>query len=290
MSSLRGNRAVFIIICVLFLLNYFSWNALYYFSSDLLEVTFIDVGQGDATLIKSPQGHLILIDGGPGSVVLEKLQKEMPFFKRSIDLVILTHPHYDHISGVIEVLARYEVKDIIYTGVREGSATFRRWEELDPEYRTARAGMRVSANDFYIDILYPFENLEGILIPDSNITSVVSRFVFKNHSFLFTGDAYIAQEEELVSAEMDCLESDSLLCRSIVLSSDVLQVGHHGSRTSTSEDFLLAVSPGLAVISCGRDNRYGHPHKETLEMLEKRGISVMRTDKEGDIRIFSSGI
>ncbi len=252
-----------------------------------MEVIFFDVGQGDAALIKSPQGHTILIDGGPGEVVLEKLGKEIPFFNRSIDLVILTHPHYDHLSGVVEVLLYYNVKEVVYTGVREENTLFKRWEEVVSEkgYRTARSGMRISANDFYIDILYPFDNLDGEIVKDSNSTSVISRLAFRDHGIIFTGDAYSLQEKEVVEMERRCEEEDSLVCRSITLSSDVLKVGHHGSRTSTSQEFVVAVSPSVAVISAGKNNRYGHPHTEVLETLDRYGVSVMRTDRDGDVRM-----
>jgi len=252
-----------------------------------MEVLFIDVGQGDAALIKSPQGHHILIDGGPGEAVLEKLGEEISFFDQSIDLVILTHPHYDHISGVIEAISRYDVENIIYTGVRDETSYFREWDSMVEDYYLARAGMRVSANDFYIDILYPFDDLEGYYAEDSNETSVASRLVFKDHSFLFTGDLYSSQEEEIVFVEEWCKENEASFCRAFDLSSDVLKVGHHGSNTSTSREFVEAVLPRVAIISCGKDNRYGHPDSRVLETLEDYGISVRRTDLEGDIRIIA---
>ncbi len=249
-----------------------------------LEVVFIDVGQGDATLIKTPQGHRILIDGGPGEVVLETLGREMLFYD-SIDLIVLTHPHYDHISGLVEVLRRYNVEEILYTGVREDSQVFHRWEEEVDSYRTARAGMRISANDFHMDILYPFESLEDEYIDDSNSTSIVSRFVFGDYSFLFTGDAYAAQEKEILSKKEWCKDNVDPVCRVMEVSSTVLKAGHHGSKTSTSEEFLLEVSPQMVIISAGTDNRYGHPHREVIDLLKMYGVTMKRTDRDGDIRV-----
>ena len=123
---------------------------------------------------------------------------------------------------------------------------------------------------FYIDILYPFNSLEGESFKDLNKTSIISRLVFSDKSFIFTGDAYKAEEELLIDI--------------FNLKSDVLSVGHHGGKTSASKEFLKQVMPSYAVISVGRGNSYGHPHSETLELLENYGIKVFRTDMDGDIK------
>ncbi len=283
------HREALIIIVLLFVLNIFSWSFFLSLRQGNMEVIFFDVGQGDAILIKTPQHHHILIDGGPGNIVLEKLGQELPFFYNSLDLVILTHPHDDHVAGLLEVVERYEVKDILCTGVLENTNVSRRWSEVIEEkgYRQARAGKRISANDFHIDILYPAEDLKGEHVKDLNEVSVVSRLVFKDDSFLFMGDAYAKQEAEVISFAEDCRDEE--WCSLFTLDSDVLKIGHHGSRTSTSEEFLYFVSPNVGVIMAGRDNRYGHPHKEVLEILESYGIIIKRTDKDGDIRIVSEG-
>ncbi len=267
-------RKKIIILSFLLVVNFFSWNLLFYLQDDTLRVVFFDVGQGDAIFIKTPQNHHILIDGGPGSVVLEGLGREMPFFYNTIDLVILTHPHDDHVSGIIEVLERYNVKDIICTGVIGTSAVSLRWSDIIEErgYRVATAQKRVVGNNFAINILYPLNSLQGVSVRDLNEASIISQLFYKNqYSFLFTGDAYKKQEEEVVSF------FDGRL------SADVLKVGHHGSRTSTSKLFLEALSPKIAVIMSGEGNRYGHPHQETLDVLDDFGITVLRTDKDGDI-------
>ncbi len=264
----------FLIIVFLCVLNFFSWQLLFYFKDNNLKVVFFDVGQGDAIFIRTPEKHHILIDGGPGSTILEKLEKELPFFYNSIDLVILTHPHDDHLSGLIEVLERYNVKDIVYSGVLDNSSIFKRWSEITEKdgYKEARAGQKISANNFYIETLYPVEDIKGKIAKDLNAVSAVNRFVFKDeHSFLFTGDIYDKQEKEIISFYKENLKSD------------VLKVAHHGSKTSTTKEFLEEVMPKVVVIMVGSDNRYGHPHNETLERLENFGTKVMRTDKDGDI-------
>lgn len=263
-----------IALALLCALNFVSWQTLFYLRDDNLKVVFFNVGQGDAIFIKTPQNHHILIDGGPGNVVLEKLEKELPFFYKSIDLIILSHPHDDHVAGLIEVVQRYDVDNIICTGVLGSSAVSRRWRSIIEErgYHQAVAGQVVSANNFYIETLYPVENLKDREVKDLNEASVISYLVFNdNHRFIFTGDAYKKQEREVISSREETIKAD------------VLKVGHHGSRTSTSEDFLKEVSPRVAVIMAGKDNRYGHPHREVLEKLEYFGIKTMRTDRDGDI-------
>jgi competence protein ComEC len=252
---------------------------LFYFKDDSLRVVFFDVGQGDSIFIRTPQKHHILIDGGPGNVVLEKLGQELPFFYNSIDLLILTHPHDDHVSGLIEVLERYKVKEVISTGVLDESTISKKWNDLINKkgYREARTGQKVSTTDFYITTLYPVESLKDKKIKDLNAVSVVNLFNFQEkYKFLFMGDTSIVQEKEILS---HCREADN--CDELKV--DVLKVGHHGSKTSTSEAFLEKVTPQVAVITVGADNRYGHPHYEVVERLENFNVNVMRTDRDGDI-------
>ncbi len=274
------------ILLLFFLVNIVSWNYLFDINKGVFRVVFFDVGQGDAVLIKTPQKHYILIDGGAGSVVLEKLGEEIPFFNKTIDLVILSHPHDDHVSGLIEVVSRYNVKDIICTGVSGESGVARRWKELIEEkgYRQARTGKIISANDFSINILYPVENIKDKDVKDLNEVSIVARFIANDRgSFLFTGDAYKKQELEIISNYNNCKKKDFDYCKKFSLKSDVLKVGHHGSRTSTADEFLFAVLPKVAVIMAGEDNRYGHPHNEVLEKLKRNNIIIKRTDRDGDI-------
>ncbi len=281
---MEKRSSVFAILFILFSLNILVWIAVYDLSQpQLLEVTFFDVGQGDAIFIETPQKHQILIDGGPDSAILEKLDKELPFGDNTLDLIILTHPEHDHLSGLLEVLKRYQVENILWTGIQRDTAEFEEWqrliqeeEEEGAEIKIAQAGQLIDFQNPSIEILHPFESLAGQKVNNINNTSIIARLVFGENSFLFTGDAYKSVERKLIDRSFNSL---------LDLDSDVLKVGHHGSKTSTDDEFVYQVSPEIAVIQCGKNNPYGHPHPETLETLEKYGILILRTDQQDDIKI-----
>lgn len=292
----RNLKFSLFILGILFFLNILAWLAVFDLAKpQFLEVTFFDIGQGDAIFIETPKKHQILIDGGPSAVILEKLGKEMPFWDKSIDLIILTHPERDHLAGLIEVLKKYQVENILWTGIIRDTAEYQEWLKLIKEDSNpsttfplrrapkanifiAKNGQKIKAAKTVLDILYPFENLADQEFKNSNDTSIVSRLVFNNTSFLFTGDITQMVEKELSNShELENIDSN------------VLKVAHHGSKTSSSEEFLKEVSPEIAVISAGKENSYGHPHSEVLERLENFGIKVLRTDQVGDIKIFSDG-
>lgn len=271
-------KASYVILAALVVLNVFAWAAVSYLSESDLRVSFFDVGQGDAIFIETPQRHQILIDGGPSSDILKKLGGEMPFWDRTIDLVILTHPDHDHIAGLLEVLKRYKVKSILWTGVLTDTAENEEWQKLIKEEKAdihiAQSGRQIKGGLASLVILYPLESLEGGEASNTNNTSVVSRLVFGETSFLFTGDIYQSAER-------------ALLKEGVELDSSVLKVAHHGSKTSSGEEFIDSVSPDMAVISCGKDNPYGHPHEATLDAL--RETIIMRTDLLGDIKLIADG-
>jgi competence protein ComEC len=272
----------FYLLGILFIANILAWNTVYELSQpQLLEVSFFDVGQGDSIFIETPQGHQVLIDGGPGSIVLEKLGEEMPYWDRDIDLIILTHPEHDHIFGLIEVLKNYEVENVLWTGIKRNTQEYGEWieclEKEGAEIIIAEKGQKIIMGDVYFEIVHPFENLEGQEIKSVNNSSVVGRLIFKDSSFLFTGDIFKSIEKDIIESGVD-------------IESDVLKVGHHGSKTSSREEFVSAVSPGIAVIQVGENNSYGHPSQETLDTLENYGIKILRTDINGDIKIISDGL
>lgn len=282
-ASNNKTKYVFLLIFLLALANFFVFREVFKIDG-LLKVTFFDVGQGDSIMIETPQTHQILIDGGPdGRVVLEKLSNKMPFWDKTIDLVILTHPDYDHLRGLIDVLERYEVKNILWTGAVKDSATLQKWliaiEQERADVVVAEKGQVVKAGNVLMYILYPFENIAGAIPRDSNDTSIVAKLVFGENSFFFPGDASNKVEDQLLA------RSDF----AVSLASDILKVAHHGSKYSTSLQFLDIANPFLAVISCGLNNSYGHPHQETLSNLENFAIKVLRTDIIGDVFISSDG-
>ena len=277
----KKKKLVLFSLGVLFIGNILVWSVVFELNKDkFLEVNFFDVGQGDAIFIQAPKRTQILIDGGPSSKVLEKLGKEMSFWDRTIDLIILSHPEKDHISGLIEVLKRYKVENILWTGVVRDTAEYEEWlnliKEEGADVKIAQAGGKILLGNAEIEILYPFKNMEGKELKDSNDSSVVAKLIFGDNSFLFTGDAG-EKTEKTIMGEL------------VSLGSDVLKIGHHGSKYSSTEEFIKAVSPEIAVIEVGKDNSYGHPTAEVLDRLLKYGIDILRTDQNGDIKIISDG-
>lgn len=246
-----------------------------------LEVDFFDVGQGDAIFIETPSRYQILIDGGSDEKVLEKLGREMAFFDRSLDLVIATHGDADHIGGLIEVLRRYEVKKLVFNGYDKQSGLYReflraaRERGLEPLIISAGQIMELPDGARLI-FLWPEADLPEKISKKHNNTGIVAKLIYGNASFLLTADIEDKVEKILAGGGND-------------LRSDILKVAHHGSKTSTTEEFLRAVRPQTAVISVGADNSYGHPHPSVLERLDSFKIPALRTDLYGDIEILSDG-
>jgi competence protein ComEC len=282
MSSIFSVRNILVILALAAIL---LWIGVFQVAAHccVLSVHFFDVGQGDSIFIQAPGGTQILIDGGRGRVVLEKLSRAMPFFDRSIDVVMLTHPELDHMEGLIEVLKRYKVGTVIWTGVER---TIPEYESFLKEAYSKKARVLIAApgaqikigeHQGVLDILYPFENFEGMVIEKKlNFSSIVSRLTYGETKFLFTGDIEKESEQELVEGGGD-------------ISADVLKAAHHGSKTSSIKEFVERVDPKLAVIQVGRNNRYGHPHAQTLETFKSLNIPVLRNDINGNIVILSDG-
>ncbi len=271
-----NRKIIFSIIMLLVILGCVVWAVVLFEHRQFgLSVTFFDVGQGDAILI-SQGSQQILIDGGrDGNLLLEKLGKAIPFWDRTIETVIATHPDADHIAGLVDVAKAYKIGSVIETDMKSDSQTYRAWEDMivkeGSERIEALAGEKIILKDgAEMSILFPFNNISNADEKNSNATSVVAKLSYGENKFLFTGDLPSEQEAELVDKKME-------------LSSDVLKVGHHGSKYSTSEKFLDVVSPKSAVISVGAHNTYGHPGQEIIDRLLHRGVDILRTDKSGDI-------
>ncbi len=276
-------RIIKFILGILVFLNIIAWTAVFHLSQPgVLKVVFFDVGQGDSIFIETPERFQVLIDGGPDLTVLEKLAKEMPFYDRTIDLLILSHPEKDHLFGLLEVLKRYKIKNILWTGIIRDTAEWQEWKNLiekeRAEIKIVQSGQKIILQEnplVLFNILYPFENLDGKEVKDSNDTSIVASLIFGAHSFLFTGDITKKTEQELIAQD-------------VYLNSVVLKIAHHGSKTSSSEEFLESVFPEVAVLSVG-ENKYGHPSPEVLARLEKFGIEILITRESGDIKFISDG-
>lgn len=268
------------LVAVLFIANFFIWGAVFAEErGGFLTVAFLDVGQGDAIFIEAPNGNQVLIDGGAGSAVFAPLGEMMPFYDRTIDIVVATHPDADHIGGLPEVLRRYEVDFFIDPGVSSDTgiydALIRARDESRAEYIVARRGMEIAlGGGAVLEILFPDRDMEGA---DTNDASIVLKLVYGDTSFLLTGDSPQKIEKYLVFIDGKNLDVD------------VLKAGHHGSKTSSSESFIGYTSPDYAIISAGKDNRYGHPHAEVLARLADSGAEILRTDEEGTIVFKSDG-
>ena len=234
---------------------------------------FLDVGQGDSALVRLEGTVDVLIDGGPpNNRVVRALGDVLPFIDRYIDVVLITHVQSDHIGGLIEVLRRYNVGVVLWNGVGAETAVFQELyriiQERNIPFIVVGVGDTLCYRSSCFIVLAPSEILKGA--SDMNDTSVVVLLKNQDISFLFTGDISTRVER--------------LLREQYYLSVDVLKVAHHGSRYSSSEAFLSAIRPKVAVISVGR-NSYGHPTSETLKRLANVGAQVLRTDMHGTVRI-----
>ncbi len=241
-------------------------------------VIFFDVGEGDAIMIDVSPDTQILVDGGDGKDILNKLGKYMPFYDKEVELLIMTHPDKDHMGGLVEVLKYYKVDQILETGTECRTDICKEWEKLVKEknipVRYAEFGQNIEvANRINMSVLYPFENLKDKKTENDNNSSIVMKLVLnddsRKDSFLLTADAGFEVENDLLEGNIN-------------VESEVIKISHHGSKNATSNKFLRAVRPKKAVISVGK-NRYGHPSEKLLNRLTNMKIEIFRTDEKGDL-------
>ncbi len=251
--------------------------------TSILEVSFLDVGQGDSIYVRAPNGRSLLIDGGPDGKVIERLRLLKPASDRTIDLVVETHPDKDHIAGLIKAFEQYDVKKLLRSEISSGT-TFDRSldqhakDEPGLETITARRGERIfldKKHGIYIDILFPDQDTGHF--KETNEASIVARLVYGTTSFLLNGDSPIDVENFLT-------EHDGAGLRTTVL-----KLGHHGSKTSSGDAYLEFVQPEYAVISAGKNNRYHHPSPETMERIAARHIQTLSTIDQGTITFQTDG-
>lgn len=288
MQNLKENLKLYLLVFLIGI-NFFIWYAIFSENRKDLTVAFLDVGQGDAIFIESVDGKQILIDGGSNAQVLRQLGKVMPFYDRSIDMVVLTHPDQDHIGGLPTVLENYKVDYVLESGVNSDSEVYKEFENIIEEKQIkkilARQGMNIPLCnltgallredcDSYLEVLFPIGDVSDF---ETNTSSVILKLTNGENSFLFTGDSPQSIEKYLAGSLGDYLDVD------------VLKLGHHGSKTSSSDIFLGFTSPEYTIASVGLNNSYNHPNQEVIDLLNKFEISLLRTDELGSIIFKSDG-
>jgi competence protein ComEC len=245
-----------------------------------LHLTMLDVGQGDAILVRTPSGASLLVDGGPDpDLAVRRLGESLPFWDRSVEVVLLTHPHEDHVAGLVPVLERYRVGLVLEPGRDYDNPSYQRFRRLAEgggQAVMARAGQRLELDaTTRLAVLFPSDADAAAPLPEADVNnaSVVALLESRGFRALLTGDA---------EAPVEAL----LLARGVLGPVDVLKVGHHGSDSSTGSGLLEALRPGLALISAGQGNEYGHPHRSTLSQLEGiPGLRILRTDRDGSVEL-----
>ena len=248
---------------------------------DQLIVNFLDVGQGDSILIQTPHGRTVLIDGGPGSSLLERLNEATSFWMKDIDMIVSTHPDLDHLEGLVEIVERYEVGFVLLTGVLTDTQLSKSFSNILQE-KNIPVVLANPLEDWQIDegvaldILGPTRSFFGKKVKDTNDTSIVAKLIYGDTSLLLAGDMEKTGEEALLRTDSD-------------VRADLLKAGHHGSKSSSSVPFLRAVSADEVVMMNGKENSYGHPHLQTLLAFDEQEMDWVSTKDVGTVRYVSDG-
>jgi len=274
-------KTFWLVILVLILLSSYSaiskWFSIYQDKKEKLFISFLDVGQGDASFIRTPSGKLIIIDGGPDNLVLYRLGEQMAFYERNIEAVIISHWHDDHVLGLIEILKRYQVKQLIFaTGIENSSFTQPIFEEA-VKNKTKIITISTTAKlnlDNQCEFL--FLNPLSLKVKENSNNSLLAKLNCVNFSILFSGDNEKEVENVLLQSVFD-------------LKANIFKASHHGSKTSNQSEFLKAINPKIMAISVGANNRFNHPSPEILEIAKELRIAVLRTDEQGSL-VFSANI
>jgi competence protein ComEC len=280
MNMEEGKRRLAVVTIIVIIAALAAFWFLYQ-EDERLDLYFFNIGQGDSELIETINGKTILIDGGPpDKAVLRELSKALPFWQRRIDLIIVTHAHDDHFGGLSSVVERYNVgavmlSDIDSTGAAYDEFLDRIKEKNIPVIRPSRTDMNLDG--VVLHILAPTKSLAQQKISNPNNASIVVRVSYGALDILYTGDAEHEEEKELLTTVKNELPSE------------IIKLGHHGSDTSSGDDFLAAVKPELAIASAGVNNSYGHPSPRILRRLERLDIKIFRTDQNGTLHFKSDG-
>ncbi len=256
-------------------------------------IRFLDVGQGDAILIKTAEKHQILIDAGIGSQTVDDLGENMDFFDKSIDLFILSHPDRDHFAGILDTLQKYRIERILMTGVVSTDSMYQDFlnqakaSGIPIDFASSDQDLQIGQN-LFLDVIYPLKNQSwiGQSPNDKNNTSTMVRLVQKTGNCGGGGTSGICGKNDtrsiaLLNGDAELPEESEVLAAGEDVGAEILKLGHHGSKSSTSDGFLGAVSPTTVVVSAGAANKYGHPAPETMEKV--KGLEVRRTDQEGTL-------
>lgn len=270
------------VVAVLCILKYASLLFLWKLPQEL-ELMAFNIGQGDSLMLAIPNSSIqILIDGGPDDEVVEKLREYLPAGDDFVDIIILTHGHDDHVGGLPSVIENFEVGLVIDTGAVCDNPNYQKMiEQIEllslPKLYAVRGEKIRIGPDFILEIVHPFfsQNVEYKNLNNASITAIAS---YQEKKIVLTGDLEVEGENEVLKY----LRERGELAK---LKADVLKVGHHGSKTATSIEFLETINPQQAVISSGRGNNFGHPHQEIITKLKKKDITILRTDRDKDVLI-----
>lgn len=268
------------VLLFLFIFSIVLWSVAFHENRHgILTFAVLNIGQGDSLFIESPTGTQVLVDGGPDRNLMKEISHVLPWYDRRIDMIVVTNPDLDHYSGFIPLLQKYSVDVVLEPGTTNKYVGYGVLEKEIANSKIpkvlARRGQIIDlGGGAYLQILFPDRDVSGL---SSNDGSIVMKLVYGETSVLLQGDSTAKIEDYL------------LTLNDIPLRSTILKAGHHGSRTSTTEEYVSAVSPKWTVISSGQNNSYGHPHKETLDTLAKLNIPALDTCNNGDLIFQSDG-
>lgn len=260
------------------------WSAVAKAPDKNLHIYFLNVGQGDSIYVRDGSSFDLLVDGGPDNSVLAELGAAMPFYDKKIDLVVLTHPHADHVSGLVEVLKRYEVGEIWLTDATHTSGEYLEFlktiQAKNIKTKLVKKGMNgewgeSGENGVKWEVLWPEDSYKNEKVDNLNNTSIILKLTYGDFSALFSGDAEEPVQSKLITYNLSPVT--------------LLKIPHHGSSNAAYEPFIKAVVPKIAVIEVGENNKFGHPAVSTLKKYEAIGAKIFRTDRDGRVEIISDG-
>lgn len=280
----KNKRLIFTkyILGILLIIAILIWVAIFQKPDDLLHVYFLDVGQGDSIYIRTKNNVDMLIDGGPGSKVLYELGEVIPFYDRKIDYILLTHPHSDHIAGLIEVIKRFDIGQVILTDATSSSKEYLEFLTTINQKNIPTKIVR-SGDEIYLDeetrfkVFWPDQSYKEKNITNLNDTSIVGKLSYYDFDIIFSGDSENHAQQEIINLYKEELPAE------------IFKVSHHGSKNGALKEFINIINPELSIICVGDKNRFGHPHQILLDELTSSGSKVLRTDQNGRIKITSDG-